>query len=103
MASKQQRTKSDSYSVFVKALKNSEERQPQQAAAGDGAERILTSLAASGPMLVPELMERTELELAVFLERLESLRSLGLVTVRHEANRDILDLTDSGRAVAQRE
>jgi hypothetical protein len=81
-----------SYGAFAEAVQQDQQRRAAP-------EQLLHTLAAHGPMTVPQLMAATKLSVTDLLESLRAVREAGLVTLEGAAGEETVTLSTSGQHV----
>ena len=90
------RKSADSFGTFLEIVQG-------KAPAGqpaDPAIRLLTTLDASGPLHVSELLSKTGLDLGSFVDALKTVKEGGFVTSQAGADGELVQITESGTRVA---
>ncbi len=89
----------DSFGTFLESLSRREKgRTPSK---GEGASHFLRLIADSGPESVPDLLKRSGLSVADFMEALTTLREAGLISLGGEPGNEIVRLTSAGEEIAR--
>jgi len=85
--------KVDYFGTFLESVKSSA---AQQAPAGSRLKTLLSILAGSGPTKVPDLMKESGLGLEDFIEAINTMRKLDLITVEGQPGEELVRLTPQG-------
>ena len=90
----------DSFGTFLEGM-NKYESNSMASKGSDGQEILLARLSTVSQMTVPELIKDSGLRVSEFKDSLNSLEELGLVKLDGEKGRNVVQLTDNGRKVAE--
>ena len=95
-----QQSGSDGFVTFLNAVKRRETSQREGGGPGGGPSlKLLAILAGSGPQPVPELLAKSGMTFAEFVESLNTLRDLGLIALVGQKGTESAELTPNGAQV----